>query len=1180
MLRLPEKWPGLPEVLQAEDISRFLKFALFFILGLSLLGLAGVWRDSEPGWDSVLWNSLFLAISSFLALWLLERRKTILAVYIAVIGSGVTLAAAAWMGAGVMGITYAALILPILIAAIFLGQRAGFIAALASTLYGAALLAAGRAGWLINLDRPVSDTFAWLAKAATFFIAAQLIGIALWQIERALKKARSEIDERAQAESEIRRLIAELEQRIAERTAQLTANEKRYRLISTVSSDYMFSSRVNEDGSLVLDWVAGAFEKITGYSREEYVKRGGWLSALHPDSAESDRRDMQMLQNNQPVIGEARTITKSGDIRWVRIYAHPRWNDQEQKLEGVYGAVQDITDRKRAEDALRASEQRFRSLVEQLPVVTYIDDATKHGVTTYISPQFEAATGYRLDEGIGSALDFWLERVHPQDRQKSLQDYNRCFYKGEPLDREYRFLTRAGHYVWLHDQAVRLNDPQGRPEYILGVLTDVTEQKLTEERLRQQATRLTVLYRLGQSMAASHSLEEIYSAAQSAAEQLIPVEAFYIALANELQNTIEYVYLTDKGQRYPDESTPISERTLTAHVIETGELLIIRNEVEQDTLAAANSLYGTQENTLSVLLAPLKPGGKVIGVISAQHYQPGMYTEEHSQVFITLANQVATAIENARLLQSLRLQAAALDAAANAIVISNTEGVIQWVNPAFTKLTGYSAEEAIGQKTSLLRSRVQAQAFYDDLWNTLANGRVWHGELVNRRKDGSAYMEEQTITPVRNEQGRVFRYISIKQDITKRKQAEEQESRRREMMEKVIEMGKAVTKTTEPQRCFFEIHQGIQKGLGFDRVGVFLYDESTGRVKGVLGTNRAGEIEENSAFSESVYDQKGWLNVIDNPSSINLVQDYDKENLKANPEMKGVKQHVTLSAWAGEKPVALITADNLVTGREFTEEQLEALQLFAGYAGLAIENAEWNAQLERRVNERTIELVAANKELESLAYAIAHDLRIPARAMHGFASILMETEAGKLGSESLRRLNRIRDSAKLMGQQVDDLLEFMRVGRISINHQPVNMNSLVKAARARLERKMEGRDIRFVAHDLPACKGDQFLLRQVWVNLLDNAIKFTSLRPQAEIEIGGQVVNGKTEYYIRDNGAGFDMRFTGNLFGAFQRLHHPDEFEGTGMGLAIAQRIIQRHGGRIWAEARKDEGAAFYFTLE
>ncbi len=1180
MLRLPEQWPGLSEILQAEDIAKFLKFSLLFIFVLSLLGLAGALFSQEPGWNTVFWNSLALTAASGAAIWLLQRKKVLPAVYLAVIGNGVWLAVAAWMGAGVNGVTYAALVLPILTAALFLGRRAGFLAALASAGYGLFLLAAGRMGWLVNVERPISDVFAWLANMALFFISAQLISISLWQVERALRKARAEIEERAQTESETRRLNAELEERIAERTAQLAESEERYRLISTVSSDYVFSSRVNEDGSLVLDWVAGAFEKITGCSREEYVERGGWRAALHPDDIGTDQRDMEDIMKNQPVVSEVRTFTKQGELRWVRVYAHPRWDERENGCLGVYGAVQDITEGKQAEEALRASENRFRTLVEQLPAITYMDRVDTFGNTLYVSPQMEQLTGCKPLEVMQGEYGFWFNHVHPEDRAQMREDYRRCLENGELLKSEYRFFARDGRVVWFQDRAVRLDDAAGQPEYILGVIIDITERKQFEQRLKQQATQLAELYQLGQSMAASRSLEEIYRATQQTVQQLMPTDAFYIALLDENKNTVEYDYLIDRGVRYPKESIPLSQRTITAHVITTGEPLIFADEADWQARRINRSMYGSQENSRSVIVAPMKLGGKVIGAISAQSYQPNAYTGEQIQVFMTLANQVATAIGNSRLVQSLRLQAAALDAAANAIVISDADGIIQWVNPAFTAMTGYSSHEAIGQKTSLLRSGLQEQAFYHELWNMLSEGRVWQGELVNRRKDGSLYAEEQVITPVRDEQGKVFRYISIKQDITSRKQSEEREIRRRAMMETVIDLGKAVTKITDLRQCLHEIHRSVQVGLGFDRVGLFDYDPVQRQVRGLIGTSTAGEIEDTSWFSEPVDAYEGWGKAVSETRGLHLVENYSAAYAPANyDDMRGVAQHATLAGWVGEKPVLLIGVDNLVTGRKFSPEQLEALELFAGYAGLAIENAQWNAQLEQRVAERTQQLQAASQELESLAYTIAHDLRIPVRAMHGFASILKETEAGNLSLVSFQRLDRIRDSAKLMGQQVDDLLEFMRVGRAALRSQPVDMNSLVETARASLEKEMEGRDIRVRVQDLPACRGDRSLLRQVWVNLLGNAIKFTRSRPLAEIEIGAREVDGKTEYFIRDNGAGFDMKFIDNLFGAFQRLHHPDEYEGTGMGLAIVQRIIQRHGGSIRAEAEEGQGAAFYFTL-
>jgi len=239
-----------------------------------------------------------------------------------------------------------------------------------------------------------------------------------------------------------------------------------------------------------------------------------------------------------------------------------------------------------------------------------------------------------------------------------------------------------------------------------------------------------------------------------------------------------------------------------------------------------------------------------------------------------------------------------------------------------------------------------------------------------------------------------------------------------------------------------------------------------------------------------------------------------------------------------------------------------------------------NAGLEQRVIQRTEELEVANKELEAFSYSVSHDLRAPLRAMNGFAGMVLEDYGLHLPEDGKRYLERIRDGGKRMGELIDALLAFSRLGRQAVNRQTVDMMALVQSVMDELKSLRDGRLIEMKVENLPPCQGDPILLKQVWVNLISNAIKYTRDRNPAMIEIGCQSEPDGNVYYVRDNGAGFNMQYVNKLFGVFQRLHRSDEFEGTGVGLAIVQRIIHRHGGRIWAEAEENRGATFYFTFE
>jgi light-regulated signal transduction histidine kinase (bacteriophytochrome) len=240
---------------------------------------------------------------------------------------------------------------------------------------------------------------------------------------------------------------------------------------------------------------------------------------------------------------------------------------------------------------------------------------------------------------------------------------------------------------------------------------------------------------------------------------------------------------------------------------------------------------------------------------------------------------------------------------------------------------------------------------------------------------------------------------------------------------------------------------------------------------------------------------------------------------------------------------------------------------------------ELNAQLERRVQERTGELESANKELATFAYSVSHDLRAPLRGIDGWSLALLEDYANQLDSTGQQYLARVRSETQRMGNLIDDMLLLSRLARDEMTLSSVDLSALARGIAENLRDRVPERSIEFAIAPGLAVPGDQRLLEIALTNLLSNAVKFTAKRDKARIEFGESRKNGEAAFYVRDNGAGFDMNYASHLFGAFQRLHKESEFPGNGIGLATVQRVVSRHGGRVWAEAQIDAGATFWFTV-
>jgi PAS domain S-box-containing protein len=473
------------------------------------------------------------------------------------------------------------------------------------------------------------------------------------------------------------------------------------------------------------------------------------------------------------------------------------------------------------------------------------------------------------------------------------------------------------------------------------------------------------------------------------------------------------------------------------------------------------------------------------------------------------------------------------------VAITDSRGIITRVNDKFCSISKYSRAELLGQDHRLINSGHHPKAFFQDLWATLLSGKVWHGEIRNRAKDGSFYWVATTIVPFLDGAGKIRQYVSIRTDISERKRAEEAQERLAAIVNSSDDaiVGKTLA------GLITDWNPGAEKLFGYSAAEIIGQPMTL-----VFPPGRLAE----------------EADILARISRGESVRHY--ETVRVRKDGRPVDVSVTVSPIFN--PEGKIVGASKVARDISDRKRVEA------------EILKLNAELEARVALRTGELEAANQELEAFSYSVSHDLRAPLRAINGFAGIVLEEYGPQLPPEALNYLERICHGGKRMGELIDDLLAFARLSRQPLDRQRVETGRMVQEVLEDLNPYANNRPVEIALHELPPCLGDPVLLKQVWTNLLSNALKYTRGRTPAIIEIGCERTGAEEVFFVRDNGVGFSMEYVHKLFGVFQRLHRTEEFEGTGVGLAIVQRVIHRHGGRVWADAAPDRGATFFFTLE
>jgi PAS domain S-box-containing protein len=469
----------------------------------------------------------------------------------------------------------------------------------------------------------------------------------------------------------------------------------------------------------------------------------------------------------------------------------------------------------------------------------------------------------------------------------------------------------------------------------------------------------------------------------------------------------------------------------------------------------------------------------------------------------------------------------------DAIITSDNNFFITGWNAAAEGMYGWKAEEVIGKKGE----DVVATEFFSttraEVLQGLKETGEFSAEVTQLRQDGTRFYVETRTVAIPGKNGDAIGFVSVNRDITERKQDEEQLGRINQKLNEIVE--------SIPDDLYV-----------LDRDWKFIYASK-------LFTSKIGKAPEDFIGNNI------WTMF---PKHVGTILE---ESFRATMEKREIRRFeipgkytnawYRMTSFPSAEGITVLGTD--ITERKQAEEQVLRL----------------NEKLEERVIERTAQLHAANKELEAFSYSVSHDLRAPLRAINGYTQILVEDYESVMDEEGKRICNIIRAEARRMGELIDDLLSFSRLSRKEIQAARVDMKALVSSVFDELTKEPDRERIDFKVGKLPATQGDPALLHQVWVNLISNAIKFTSKKDRAMIEVGTKRSDDENIYCVRDNGAGFDIQYIDKLFGVFQRLHSEDEFEGTGVGLAIVQRIIQRHGGRVWAEGEVGKGATFYFAL-
>lgn len=875
-----------------------------------------------------------------------------------------------------------------------------------------------------------------------------------------------------------------------------------------------------------------------------------FLAHVHPDDKELVDSAWHAALKGAPYQMQHRIVVQ-GETRWVEERAE-LYFDAQGNLRSGTGSVQDITERKQTEETLRSSEERFRRLVKVAPIpLCYV---AKGGVIQDFNDRFAQVFGYTHEDI--PTLEEWWQLAYPDAtyRRWVLETWNAAVQAAAESGQDIRPVE---YNVTCKNGDVRIMEISGvtLDEDFLATFIDLTSRKQAESELQEKEERL--------ALATLHNGVGIWDW-NLITQEMIWDDSMYALYHIRREDFIG----TEEAWRaalHPDDlergDREVNDAIAGIKPFDT-EFRVVWPNGEIRHIKAVAKVFRDARGT------PLR----MLGI----------------NMDITELRQTAIALqEKTNLLRNI------IDSSADYIFAKDKELRTILCNRVFARTVGKQVQDIIGKTDiengwdPLLVKGDAARGIKGYEQNDLdaIAGKTIHS-VDQLYVDGELHYVDTVKLPLRDDAGHTFGMFGISRDITASKLRENiQMARLRLTNYAANHTLKELLVATLDEAC----------ALTGSRIGFYHFLDADQQTLTLQAWSTKTTLEFCKAEGEGAHynisDAGVWVDCVRERRPV-IHNDY-----AALPHKRGmppghahVEREMVVPIFRNELIVAILGVGNKAV--PYRDSDLNSVTQLADLAwDIAVakraeeEIRRLNAELEQRVAERTSQLEAANKDLESFAYSVSHDLRTPLRAIDGFSHLILDRYEEKLDDEGKRLLNVVRDNTKKMGQLINDILAFSRAGRLEIKVSEVSMEALVRDVWHELEPLIAGREVRLEIKSLPPVHGDPAMLRQVWANLLDNAVKFTHSRSTAHIEIGGSLglaengVGSEYTFYVKDNGVGFDMRYAGKLFDLFQRLHGVDEFEGTGIGLAIVKRIVTRHGGRAWADGKIGEGATFYFAL-